>query len=437
MALKDIEEFLAREVHEGQFDSSGSFSLDESRSLDKLARYQSERPGLWLVKLLQAATALGCQEFVVKQESGRTVVRFRARLAVDWTPWRQGNASSQSGLRHLQIGLQAASTLSDCRFTLQAGATLPWQVERGALRLPLDPPEIPLIEVVRHWTSFSFSPIEHVRRARSQRDEFLLLQELCRYAPLTVWLDRRLLNDPVINKPPGLRLGVYLPPFASRPRPAIPYTSVERIVTTHEPLHTRMALMDHTLRVPQFLQRNREMETRNGKHLFLQQWTGTAPLNQVAWCGLLRNDGPGFQFDSRIERSDGEFEIWSDYNRELGSLAVRGYLSLDINRKRPGRLYLVRDGVLMKPKLLPPELEEVLIIWSAPHLNTDLTQLQIIEDELYAAEYHLILQHLSEAAAALAQMFKQRGPRTAEEFTSDRRARRVLSYLEKREAPKA
>ncbi|MBX3170441.1 MAG: hypothetical protein KF760_23750 [Candidatus Eremiobacteraeota bacterium] len=58
---------MAREVLEAEFDSSGRFSLDEGRSLEKLAHFQAERPGLWLVKLLQSAVVSGAREFWVRQ----------------------------------------------------------------------------------------------------------------------------------------------------------------------------------------------------------------------------------------------------------------------------------------------------------------------------------------------------------------------------------
>jgi hypothetical protein len=433
VALQDIEQFLSREVHEGHFDSSGSFSLDESRSLDKLARHQSERPGLWLVKLLQAATALGAEDFGVQQLLGQTRVRFQPARSLPWEDWQQGRASQDPGLRHLQIALQAASTLPHCHFSWKLGPSSHWQVERGAVRFPAEVPGLEPIEIKRHW-KLSLSLPEYIRRAALQAEESLLLQELARYAPLAVRLDNRLLNDPVINKPPGLRLGVYVPPFLPRPRPAIPYTSVERIVLSPRGRSDCLGLMDHSLRIPTFLERNRQRERTEGKHLWLQQWVGERWLNAEDWRTLLRRKLrlPYGLFDSRIERNDGLFEIWSDYNRHLGAIAVRGYISLDINRGREGRLYLVRDGLLMKPKVLPEELSEVLILWSASHLNTDLSQLQIIEDEVYAAELTKIWAELEAAARALLEVLRHYGLNSASQVQASDRARLVLGYLENR-----
>ena len=433
MALQDIEAFLAREVHEAQFDSSGSFSLDEARSLDKLARHQSERPGLWLVKLVQAATALGAEEISVQQLLGQTRVRFQPGRPLPWEDWQQARASQDPGLRHLQIALQAASTLPRCRFSLKLGPKSEWQVERGAVRFPADAQGPEVVEIKRHW-NLTLSLAEHIRGAGLQLDESLLLQELARYAPLGVRLDHRLLNDPVINKPPGLRLGVYVPPFLARPRPAIPYTSVERIVLSSAGRSGCLGLMDHSLRIPAFLERNQQRERTEGKHLFLQQWVGEGWLNGEDWRTSLRHKLrlPYGLFDSRIERNDGLFEIWSDYNRNLGALAVRGYLSLDINRGREGRLYLVRDGLLMKPKVLPEELSEVLILWSAGHLNTDLSQLQVIEDDVYAAELTKIFAELDAAARSLLEVLRHYGVNSASQVQAGERARRVLRYLDSR-----
>ncbi|MBS2040625.1 hypothetical protein JST97_36905 [bacterium] len=395
MALKDIEAFLANEIFEAQFDSSGQFSLDEGRSLDKLAQYQSERPGLWLVKLVQAATALGASEFKVRQFLNTTSVCFRPNSPLEWEPWLKSNAASQPGTRHLQLALQAASTIPEIKMVMKVGKQS-WQVERGAAGLPFLPEPLAAIEISRQW-QFTPSLLTHLRRSRLQLEESLLLQELGRYAPLAVRLDNRLLNDPVINKPPGLRLGVYVPALWTRPKPAIPYTAVERLV-----VGPGLGLMDHSLRLPYVLQRNGFKAKPEGQNLFLQQWVGPDWLSTRDWKSHLRQSTPGYsRFDSRIERNDEVLEIWPDYNRALGAITLSGYLSLDINRNREGRLYLVKDGILLKPKTLPKELEQTLVIWSAPQINTDLTQLQAIEDEVYQDVYRTVCYHLKEAADQL------------------------------------
>lgn len=424
MALQDIEKFLAQEA---QFDSSGSFTLDEQASLDKLAQFQGERPGLWLVKLLQAAVALGAREFRVRQFVHDTRVTFEPKFPMDWGSWRQGNSCIRPGARHLQLALQAASTLPGARLSLEVGGQH-WAVERGASQLPWESVAAGPIEVARRW-EFQLSLLAPIRRSRLLLDEALLLQELGRYAPLPIRLDGRLLNDPVINKPPGLRLGVYVPPLLVRPWPAIPYTAVECLVVSDEHPAACFGLMDHTTRIPNTLEINGTSDLIKGHHLFLQQWKGPRWLSKDDWKTTLRGNSPGFQFNSRIERNDGLFELWSDYNRGLRSILVKGYLSLDINRGRPGRMYLIKDGLLMKPKMLDEELHEVLILWSAPEVRTDLSQLQVVEDEVYQAVWRTVRQHLLEMAESLNQTLNLRGLNSALQAEHRLRARRVRQYL--------
>lgn len=428
MPLQDIEAFLAREVREAQFDSSGRFSLDEKRSLEKLAQYQTERPGLWLVKLLQAAVASGAREFRVRQVRQATLVSFEPGQPLDWAGWHRGEPSEQAATRHLQLGLQAGSTLPGARLSLMTDSQQ-WQVEGGATRLPWGEDRIKPVQVARRW-SFQLSLSAVLGRSRLLVDEALLLQELGRYAPIPIWLDGRLLNDPVVNKPPGLRLGVYVPPLLARPKPAIPYTAVERLVMRRAPESQLIGLMDHSSRLPKSLELNGKKDRTFGNHLFLQQWVGPDWLQEDNWRYRLRGHYPGYrQFDSRIERNDGQFEIWSDYNKGLNAILVQGYLSLDINRGRAGRLYLVKDGLLMKPKMLESDLGGVLVIWSAPQVRTDLSQLQVLEDEVYQQVWREVRGHLLAAAVALEETLQLWGLSSAEQADHRDRAGRVRRYL--------
>lgn len=428
MALQDIEAFLAKEVREAQFDSTGSFSLDEGRSLDKLAQFQAERPGLWLVKLLQAAVASGARELQVRQFAHTTRVTFEPRRNLDWPSWRKGEASADAATRHLQLALQTGSTLAGARLELRMSNQV-WQVPRGATRLPWNGYPDQQLEVVRRW-DFQLSLTTALKRSRLLVDEALLLQELGRYAPVAIRLDGRLLNDPVINKPPGLRLGVFVPPLLARPKPAIPYTAVERLVISNESSSALLGLMDHSARQPRSLELNGHSDRIFGTHLFLQQWVGPGWLRDDNWRQRMRGRDPGFRtFDSRIERNDGQFEIWSDYNRGLRAVLVQGYLSLDINRGRTGRMYLVKDGVLMKPKMLDPDLGGVLVIWSAPQVRTDLSQLQVVEDEVYQEVWRCVRGHLIEAATAVQETLKLWGAGSSDQADHRDRAVRVRNHL--------
>ena len=62
---QEISGFLKSQSSSGQYESSGSFTLDTLRMGRKLAGHQLPAPGLWLVKLVQAAVALETNEIKI------------------------------------------------------------------------------------------------------------------------------------------------------------------------------------------------------------------------------------------------------------------------------------------------------------------------------------------------------------------------------------
>ena len=103
-------------------------------------------------------------------------------------------------------------------------------------------------------------------------------------------------------------------------------------------------------------------------------------------------------FDSKIERADGVTELWHDYNLKLPAVTVRGYLSMDLCPGNEGRLYLVKDGVAMKPRSLGPRFKGCLALWSEPRIRTDLSQLQVVDDSVYAETVAKITEHYTSSA---------------------------------------
>ncbi len=53
--MVNLEKFLSQQKEAGSLDSSGQITLDPSRALEKLVQHQLPNPGLWILKLLQAA----------------------------------------------------------------------------------------------------------------------------------------------------------------------------------------------------------------------------------------------------------------------------------------------------------------------------------------------------------------------------------------------
>ena len=406
MNIRNIADYLDQ-MQEGELDSSGQFTLDWARALEKLGRYQNDAAGFWVVKFLQAAVASGARLLDIRQTARNTALSFRPRLAArDIVAALQSlEPSPLPALAHMQTAVQALSFVPDCKHRLdvyfdeKVVAQYAIQGARLVGRSPDQFRAFPRLEFVREWEK---PPGRLLGNAASRRyaDENLFLQEVGRFAPIEIRVDNRLINDPVANKPPGLRLGVPVPALSTRPYPAIPYTLLERIVVTDAPVQERMALLDHSLRKPARWFIAGRSTKGNGSQAYVQEWEHQEQLLDAKQLNqhLRKNRAIFGHFDSKIERADQATELWSDYNHKLPAVTVRGYLSIDLCPGNSGRLYVIKDGVALKPRSLGPRFRGCLAIWSEPNVRTDLSQLQVIEDEVYAEVVSCVTFHFEDSA---------------------------------------
>lgn len=121
-----MDELLGGLRQEGRHDSEGRFTLALEPAMRKLAERQFELPGLYLLKLIQAAVALEARAIRIKIR--RAEVRFEADLdrpipsqAVEELPRGPFGEFSSPGLRHLAWAWAAALSLDPHRVELQAG----------------------------------------------------------------------------------------------------------------------------------------------------------------------------------------------------------------------------------------------------------------------------------------------------------------------------
>jgi hypothetical protein len=156
---------------------------------------------------------------------------------------------------------------------------------------------------------------EFGQSVKDELDEALLLQELGRYAPAAVGLDNRLLNDPVINKPPRLRW----PLRAGLVGPSQTGDSVHGCGTAG-------------LAPPTSL--NATGIKSNWKARASFRSSGSARIGWRAGDGRLNCAGQTrlflLQFSHRTQRR--ALELWPDSNNGLGAVLVSAYLWLDINQ---------------------------------------------------------------------------------------------------------
>lgn len=406
MNIRNIAEYL-EQLQEGELESSGQFTLDWAKALEKLGRYQNEAAGFWVVKFLQAAVASGARMFYLKQSASTTLLRFRPRLPAHEivAALQTLQPSPQPALAHLQTAAQAMSFIPKSRHSLNLyideTCVAEYPLEGGRLvgPAPVSDQAFPRLEFVRHWDQAP-GILSGRDSARRYSDENLFLQEVGRFAPIEIRVDNRLLNDPVANKPPGRRLGVPVATLSTRPYPAIPYTSLERIVLTDAPEAERMALLDHSLRKPSRWFIGGRSIPCGGSQAFVQEWDHEGSLLEAGslQAHLSSNRAVFERFDSKIERADQATEVWADYNWKLPAVTVRGYLSIDLCPGDSGQLYLIKDGVALKPRSLGRRFRGCLALWSQPKVRTDLSQLQVIEDGVYAEVVRTITAHYEDSA---------------------------------------
>lgn len=120
-----MDELLGNLRAEGRHDSEGNFTLAFEPALRKLAERQFELPGMYLLKMIQAAVAFGA--FAIRVNIGSSVVRFLADLygplpggleRLAGGPFQQFESPA---LRHLAWAWAAVAALSPQRAELFCG----------------------------------------------------------------------------------------------------------------------------------------------------------------------------------------------------------------------------------------------------------------------------------------------------------------------------
>ena len=410
MNIRNIADYLDQ-MQEGQLESSGQFTLDWTKALEKLGRYQNEAAGFWVIKFLQAAVSSGAPSFTIKQTRRKSLLSFRPSLPANKivAALQSLERSKLPALAHLQAGVQALSFVPGCKHRLHlyrdGQKVSSYALSEGRLggEFLQAPAKHCSLEFEREWDR-PLGFFSDFGASRRYSEENLFLQEMGRFAPIEVRVDRRLINAPVANKPPGLRLGVPVPILGARPYAGMPFTLLERIVLTDATVAKRMALLNHFERKPgrRFVSGRRE--DSGGAQAYWQEWVHPQrnfPDSEHLRKYLSSSGGSLPRFTSKVERADQAMVLWPDYDYQLPAVTVQGYLSIDLYPGDEGRLYIVKDGVVLKPCNLGPRFKGCLAIWSEPEVNTDISQLQVVQDEVYQDVVECITDHYEDSARQL------------------------------------
>lgn len=181
-----------------EVESVGEFSLDPTAALEKMARSQLPQPGLWAVKIIQGAVALGVDEVEVVQGDTALQLTLKGGRLVRALDLLEGllssKFSSDRGEAHLLAGLRGAygrPLVSLSWLSRQEDREERVQLRDGRVFSEEVPGSVTVCEliVVAHFRQ------ENWFRSRASADEYWALTKQCYLCPIPLTFDRRLISQ--------------------------------------------------------------------------------------------------------------------------------------------------------------------------------------------------------------------------------------------------
>ncbi|MCA9775826.1 MAG: hypothetical protein KC800_03885 [Candidatus Eremiobacteraeota bacterium] len=194
----ELDRYLASEAAQGLFQEEGEFRIAAEKALEKLSRFALPGPGLWVVKMLQAAVCAGAPSIEFTFERRRVSVKFENVEKWDAEALlhqMMGVAlPSQPARRHLFAGILGAALGFSQEITWTCGGSQAHVNKSGAQSKPVDPGFDFKFTATRPWrpaikSGIISSPIRHLVRQTVQ--EFTALVEHGSVAPIPVLIDNR------------------------------------------------------------------------------------------------------------------------------------------------------------------------------------------------------------------------------------------------------
>lgn len=212
------EELIAQLAAEGEFDSSGSFTLDPAAALEKLREFQLRDPTRFVLSWVRAATLLGASRIDVEIDADDVWIRFDGEVlsAADFEAlWisvvgRRGSARL-AACRELALGINGAFTWEAKSVTVRSGE-LEVGFDRG---FAMSTSKTASATGTPCNSVHAKRPIgwDLVRRrmldASGQLPEELMLVHACAFGAVPIYLEGRLLN-PVSEEPSNVQLRVMI-----------------------------------------------------------------------------------------------------------------------------------------------------------------------------------------------------------------------------------
>ena len=402
------EDLVGQLQQEARLEGSGRFSLDLRKAGERIVGLEN-RPGLYLLKLVQAAVAAGAREIQIRL--GRSQVEFRALGPPLFDP-AEVNQAIQGPLQ--SFARKAVEHLAWALLLVRPVEDLQWELPvPGGFHLSLR-----RHQGIFHWLA----------GLGGVTQEHALLYERCAYAPIPIKLDGRRVNSP--NRLEGwISRGQLKPPTFFQFVPfhySLSEILVERnLLQSHSPQALTGLPTQRTVRNLRVgsdvypLVRHTMDQNLSGSHVqavHLCQWLHDAPdwaveetdSTEIGLYPMAQAMGLGGgphlltvrQEQIKPYLSEVPSGLPHPYNYPPGSLqrklqpGIRYFernlplvnlrLLLPLGLDGPGRLLLVQHGVALDPysgTFIQPGLAALAAV--GDQIQTDLSQLRPVLDEAF------------------------------------------------------
>lgn len=194
MAHTRLESFLNLRAREGAHDSAGTFTLCPRRAVESMARHQLG-PGMWILKVVQAAVAAGARSIEIQQTSQTTCVSMD--LPRTWSSpemerrFLSLERSQERSLEHLLTGLRDVGLGRGRAFCLKGPGEQPMAWDGENLFLGSEPVTITQLAVSH---APGGKPASHQEAARCNAEVAQTLQRFAYTCPASLTLDGRRLD---------------------------------------------------------------------------------------------------------------------------------------------------------------------------------------------------------------------------------------------------
>ena len=217
MEPSGLDQLLQSQQKEASYLDSAGFSIDSLRSRAKLAQFQLPEPGLWLVKLVQAAVALEATSIKIGFGQGQVNVQFwapslpQASQILDLV--LSGQIPKDPALLHLVTCIRCSACDATQSVHWSCGDHTVTLDSQGTSLSPFSEPVLFRLSATRPYRSRSLSktlasPVSYLIRQVAEEHEALVSR--CWACPVQIRLDGRPLQSSYASP---LQFGLLQTPF--------------------------------------------------------------------------------------------------------------------------------------------------------------------------------------------------------------------------------